>query len=145
MNRNMQKDNHANFLLQGSVLAIASIISRIIGLLYRIPLTAIIGDVGNNYYGCAFDIYTMMLLISSCSLPLAVSKMVSARVSRGEIKNAYKVFQGAVVFALVTGTIACFLVYFGASLVVQQLVDAFNLNVKIEINDKKNEKIKTNG
>ena len=37
-----------NFLVQGSILAIASIISRIIGLIYRIPMTAIIGDVGNN-------------------------------------------------------------------------------------------------
>ena len=46
----------SNFLVQGSILAIASIISRIIGLIYRIPMTEIIGDVGNNYYACAFDV-----------------------------------------------------------------------------------------
>ena len=43
------KQNGTNFLVQGSILAIASIISRIIGLIYRIPMTEIIGDVGNNY------------------------------------------------------------------------------------------------
>ena len=53
---NEKKKNGTNFLVQGSILAIASIISRIIGLIYRLPMTDIIGDVGNNYYGCAFDI-----------------------------------------------------------------------------------------
>ena len=63
----------SNFLVQGSILAVASIISRVIGLLYRLPMTDIIGDAGNNYYSCAFEIYNIMLIISSYSLPLAVS------------------------------------------------------------------------
>ena len=69
---------NSNFLVQGSILAAASIISRIIGLLYRLPMTDIIGDTGNNFYSCAFEIYNIMLIISSYSLPLAVSKLVSA-------------------------------------------------------------------
>ena len=47
---NGNKDRKSDFLVQGSILGIASIISRIIGLIYRVPLTNIIGDVGNNYY-----------------------------------------------------------------------------------------------
>ena len=43
------RKSESNFLVQGSILAIASIISRMIGLIYRIPLTAIISDVGNDY------------------------------------------------------------------------------------------------
>jgi len=112
MNSNNTKKS--NFLVQGTILAVASIITRIIGLIYRIPLTGIIGDVGNNYYGCAFDIYSMLLLISSYSLPLAVSKMVSARVAKGEKKNAYRVFKGAFIFALISGSIASLVLYFGA-------------------------------
>ena len=46
MGSNTKKSS--NFLVQGSILGIASIISRMIGLIYRIPLTAIIGDVGND-------------------------------------------------------------------------------------------------
>ena len=41
-----KKKGNAGFLVQGSILAMASIISRIIGLIYRIPLIGIIGDVG---------------------------------------------------------------------------------------------------
>ncbi len=106
----------SNFLVQGSILAAASIISRIIGLLYRLPMTDIIGDTGNNYYSCAFEIYNIMLIISSYSLPLAVSKLVSARIAKGERKQAYQVFKGALLFAVIAGTIVALVVYFGAEL-----------------------------
>ena len=89
-----KKRNDTNFLVQGSILAVASIISRIIGLLYRIPLWSIIGDHGNDYYSCAYEIYSMMLLISSYSLPMAVSKMVSARMANKQKRSAYRVFAG---------------------------------------------------
>ena len=54
-----------NALVQGSILAIASIISRIIGLIYRIPMQNILGDIGIGYYSTAFEIYNVMLIISS--------------------------------------------------------------------------------
>ena len=59
-----KKKNDTSFLVQGSILAIASLVSRVIGLVYRIPLTAIIGDHGNDYYSCAYEIYSLLLLIS---------------------------------------------------------------------------------
>lgn len=108
------KKNDTSFLVQGSVLAVASIVSRIIGLVYRIPMTNIIGEYGNDYYSCAFEIYSMLLLISSYSLPMAVSKMVSARMANKQRQNAYRVFQGAMVIAVITGTAGCLVVFFGA-------------------------------
>ncbi len=108
------KKSDTSFLVQGSVLAIASIVSRVIGLLYRIPMTNIIGEYGNDYYSCAYEIYSMVLLISSYSLPMAVSKMVSARMAKHQQENAYRVFQGALIIALVTGTAGCLFIFFGA-------------------------------
>ena len=101
-----EKKIESNFLVQGSILAVASIISRVIGLLYRIPLKAIIGDIGNDYYGTAMEIYSILLLISSYSLPLAVSKLVSTRMAKGQRRNAYRILKGALIFALVSGTAA---------------------------------------
>ena len=108
------KKSESGFLVQGSILAAASIISRIIGLLYRIPLNNIIGAYGNDYYSCAYEIYSMMLLISSYSLPMAVSKMVSARMAQGKKADAYRVFKGALAIAGITGTAGCIIVFFGA-------------------------------
>ena len=68
-----------NVLAQASILMVAGIVTRIIGVLYRSPVTSIIGDEGNGYYSIAVNIYTMILLISSYSIPMAVSKVVSAR------------------------------------------------------------------
>lgn len=117
-----KKRNESGFLVQGSILAIASIMSRIIGLIYRIPLRSILGDIGNDYYGTAMEVYSILLLISSYSLPLAVSKLVSTRVARSERKNAYRLFKGALIFAVVSGTIAALIVYFGAEIITVYLV-----------------------
>ncbi len=110
--RNRRSDT--GFLMQGSILAIASIISRIVGLIYRIPLTATIGKTGNDYYGTAYEIYNIILLISSYSIPLAVSKLVSARIAKGHVKDANKVLHGALLFAFISGGLASAIVYFGA-------------------------------
>lgn len=117
------KKSESNFLVQGSILAIASIISRVIGLLYRIPLKSIIGDIGNDYYGTAMEIYSILLLISSYSLPVSVSKLVSTRMAKGQRKNAYRIFKGALLFALVSGSIASLLVYFGADFITTYVVN----------------------
>lgn len=101
-----RKKSDAGFLMQGSILAVASIISRIVGLIYRVPLTAIIGKTGNDYYGTAYEIYNIILLISSYSIPLAVSKLVSARMSKGHVADAFKVLRGALCFAVISGGLA---------------------------------------
>ena len=111
---NRAKKSDTNFIVQGSILAIASIISRIVGLIYRMPLTAIIGKTGNDYYGTAYSIYNIMLIISSYSLPLAVSKLVSARMAVGHAKDALKVFRSAMIFAFISGGMGALVVFFGA-------------------------------
>ena len=57
----------SGFLIQGSIYAASGLISSVIGLLYRLPLTRIIGDEGNGYYSAAFNVYTIILLLSSRS------------------------------------------------------------------------------
>ncbi len=93
----------SNFIVQGSILAIAGILSKILGMVRRIPMEHIIGDVGNGYYSAAYEVYSFMLIISCYSLPLAVSKVVSAKISKRQYKNAERAFQCAMIFATVTG------------------------------------------
>ncbi len=109
-----KKRSDSNFMMQGSILAIASIISRVIGLLYRAPLTDIIGKTGNDFYGTAYEVYNIILIISSYSIPLAVSKLVATRMADKEYKNAWRVFKGAMLFAFISGGIAMAVVLVGA-------------------------------
>lgn len=104
----------SNFIIQGGILAITGIISRLIGLLYRMPLQRTIGDAGMGYYSAAFQIYSIMLIISSYSLPTAVSKLVAARIARGHFRNARKIYRCALLFAILSGGATGLIVLFGA-------------------------------
>jgi len=104
----------SNFVVQGSILAIASIVVRIIGIAYRIPMINIIGDEGMGYYGTAFNVYNIALLLSSYSLPLAVSKMVSVRLARKQYRNSVRILRAALVYATVVGALAAAVIWFGA-------------------------------
>ena len=101
-------------MVQGSILAIASIVVRIIGIAYRIPMINIIGDEGMGYYGTAFNVYNIALLLSSYSLPLAVSKMVSVRLARKQYRNSVRILRAALVYATVVGALAAAVIWFGA-------------------------------
>ena len=101
----------SNFVVQGSILAVAGIVVRLIGILYRVPMTNIIGDEGMGYYSTAFNVYNIMLILSSYSLPLAVSKMVSARMAKGQYRNSVRVLKAALVYATVVGGLACFITW----------------------------------
>ncbi|MDD3251629.1 MAG: polysaccharide biosynthesis protein [Lachnospiraceae bacterium] len=94
-----------NFLVQGSILAAAGILVRFIGLLYRIPMTRILGDAGNGYYSTSFEIYNIGLILSSYGLPLAVSKLVAARRVREQYQDVRKIFQSGLIFGTVAGGI----------------------------------------
>lgn len=103
-----------SLVMQGSILALAGIISKIIGFLYRIPMANIMGNTGNGLYSVAFGIYNVALTLSSYSMPLAVSKLMSERLSKKENKNAHRLFFRAILLAVITGAIACAALYFGA-------------------------------
>ena len=86
------RQSGGNFLVQGSILAAAGIIVRLIGLLYKIPMTRILGDEGIGYYNTAYEIYNIGLILSSYSLPLAVSKLIAKKEQEREQGDANRVF-----------------------------------------------------
>ncbi len=109
-----KKSESNDFLIQGAILAIAGILVRLIGLAYRVPLLRIIGAEGMGYYSTAYNLYAIILLLSSYSLPLAVSKMVSARIAKNEYRNAGKILRAALIYATIVGGIGFGIIFFGA-------------------------------
>lgn len=115
--------------MQAGILAFAGIIVRIIGLLYNKPLVAIIGDEGFGYYDSAYAAYSIILLISSYSIPSAVSKVIAQRLAVKEYRNAHRIFQCAFIYVLVVGGIASLFVFFGAGILVKMESAVFPLQV----------------
>lgn len=121
--KNNKGKSSKNFLVQGSILAAASILAKVIGLIYRIPLTNILGDRGNSYYSTANEIYSIILMISSFSLPLAISKLMSERLHKGEVRNANRVFLCAVRFAVLVGAVLSLITYIFAGVLTKYVMN----------------------
>jgi stage V sporulation protein B len=115
----VNSEKNDNLVKQASFLAIAGIVSRIIGLLYRSPLSSIIGDLGLGYYQSAYNYYTIILIISSYSIPSAISKIIAQKLALKEYRNAHKLFMGSMVYVLIVGTVASMILFFGAPLFVE--------------------------
>ncbi len=111
MSSGKKKDS---FILQAGILAAAGFISRIIGLLYVSPVARIIGPVGQGYYESAYNYYAIVLMISSYSIPSAISKVIAQKLSLREYRNAHRIFICAMYYVLGVGLVASLLLFFGA-------------------------------
>lgn len=105
------KEKNKNYLMQGSILAIAGLITRMIGLIYKIPLQRIIGDEGTGYYGQAYEIYNIALLLSSYSIPVAVSKLVASKEANHEYVNSNRIFRYGMIFGASVGLTASLILF----------------------------------
>ena len=87
---------HKNFVKGAAILGGMGVISKVIGAVYTIITTNIVGTQGMSYYMTAFPVYTFLLAISSAGLPVAISKMVSERITLNDHKAAHMVFSTAI-------------------------------------------------
>ncbi len=117
MNTNRKKNN--DFVMQAGILAAAGIICRLIGLIYRVPLANILTDEGNGYYSTAYNIYTIVLLLASYSIPSAISKLMAGKLEQREYKNAQRIFYCAIFYVGSVGLIASLFLFFGAEFLLE--------------------------
>lgn len=112
---------HSNSIIkQASILAVAGILVRIIGLLYRSPLTAIIGPEGMGYYSSAYNIYALILLISSYSIPTAISKLISEKLAIHQYNYAKKILHCSLIYITVVGGSFAIVTFFIAPFILPQ-------------------------
>ena len=84
-----------NYLHGTALLAMATAIVKVIGALYKIPLNAIIGAKGFGYFNTAYDIYNVLLMISTAGLPVAMSRMISQASSLKHYNQVRRIYHTA--------------------------------------------------
>ena len=97
-----------NFLQGTALLAMATAIVKIIGAFYKIPLNAIIGEKGFGYFNTAYEIYNVLLMISTAGLPVAMSRMISQASSLkhyNQVRRIYNTARGIFLGLGITGTL----------------------------------------
>lgn len=108
------KSTAGNLAVQGGILAAATLIVRLIGFFYRIPLVRMLGTEGMGYYSSAFTVYSYLLVLSSYALPSALSKIISKKLALKRYKEAHQIFRAALLLGLLIGVITSSILYFGA-------------------------------
>ena len=110
------KEKKNSFMGNVLVLMVAQVLIRVFGLIYKLIITNLdgFGDIGNGYYSAGYQIYTVLLLISSQGIPNAMSKLVSEKIATGQYKAAHRIFKIAfLVFGIIGG--ACSIILFVTS------------------------------
>ena len=99
----MSDNKKQNFLQGTALLAMATAIVKVIGAIYKIPLNAIIGKQGFSYYSTAYEIYNVLLMISTAGLPVAMSRMISQASSLGHNNRIRRIYSTARAIFLTLG------------------------------------------
>ena len=105
----MSEPKKQSFLHGTMLLALSTAIVKVIGAFYSIPLNAIIGEQAFGYYSTAYEIYTVLLLISTAGLPVAMSRMISAASSLGHYRQVRKIYTVSRTIFLALGLIGTLL------------------------------------
>jgi len=100
-----KRSTSQNFLTGAAILSLSTIIVKVIGMFYKIPLNAFIGEKGFAYFTAAYDIYTVLLVISTTGLPVAMSRMVSEAHTLGNGKQMQRIFKTALSAYMIIGLI----------------------------------------
>ncbi len=96
-----------SFLQGAAILALGTFLVKLIGACYKIPLGNIIGDDGYGYFTTAYDIYSVLLTISTAGLPVAMSRMISESQALGNNAQIKRVYQASLCVFLPIGIVGC--------------------------------------
>lgn len=115
---NKKQENSRSFMNNVTVILISQVIVKVFGMIYRIVITNIpgFGDKGLGFYNVGFQIYTVLLALSSVGIPNAISKMVSERAVLNDYKGARKIFRTAMILFSAIGLIATAVLFFGSDI-----------------------------
>jgi len=102
-----------------TVLGLAGVICKLVGVLYSIPLTWMIGTNGLGIYQAVFPAYNLLLTISSAGLPVAVSRLVARNLAKDDPRGAKNVFKTALLLLLAVGSLATILMLAGSGVLAQ--------------------------
>lgn len=111
----MAGEKRQTFMTSVLTVMLSQVVIKLLGVIYRIVITNIdgFGDAGNGYYNYSYQIYTLLLAISSVGIPNAIAKLVSEKCATDDFKGAWRIFRCAMVlFAFLGGALSVLLYAF---------------------------------
>lgn len=113
MTNDVQKKSDS-FIKGALILLIANALVKVIGAVFKIPLTYILGEEGMGYFSTSYQMYTWMFIIATAGLPVAISRMVSESIAKGRIAEKNRILSVSMKLLGVIGIVGFLLLFFGA-------------------------------
>lgn len=125
MEEKVLKKKANSFMKNVAILIFAQLLIKILGLVYKLVITNIpgFGDTGLGYYSAGYQIYALLLTISSIGIPSVISKLVSERIAIGDTKGANRIFKVAFKFFTTIGFILSIGLFLGADIIANNILN----------------------
>ena len=120
----MEQTKKTSFLKGAAILAAASLICKVLGVLFRVFAIRILGEEGMYFYEKVYPTYSWLLIISSSGIPIAISRMVAARIASGAYREADLVFRKAFRLLFGLGILTTAIMFFGAEPIAKYVLDS---------------------
>ena len=126
MSSKLKLENKTSFLKNILMLMFSQVIINVLGLIYKVVIVDVegFGNTGNGYYSTGYQIYMILLALSSMGIPNVVSKLVSERIAKKDFKAAHRVFRFCLAIFSVLGIIFALTLFFGAEIIATGLLKA---------------------
>ncbi len=113
-----------SFMSNVTLILFSQIMIKLLGMVYRLVITNVsgFGDKGNGFYNAGFQVYTLLLAISSVGIPNAIAKMVSERVAVGDYKGAHKIFKSAFILFSIVGLVCTLILIFASDFIARTII-----------------------
>ncbi len=120
----MQQQKKQSFMMNVGIILFAQILVKVLGMVYRMVITNIdgFGDAGNGFYSTGYQVYILLLALSSVGIPTAIAKMVAEVREKGDIALGYRIFKVALWLFGAIGLALSLLLFFGADLIARQII-----------------------
>jgi len=130
-----EKKKKTTFAKNVLMLMFSQVLIKLLGLIYRLAITNVkgFGDVGNGYYSAGYQVYAVLLIISSQGIPGAVSKLVSNKVAKGKYNEAHRVFKVSMVVFGIIGFIASLLLLLSANFVSSKILNVPDVSYVLKV------------
>ncbi len=125
MGETKKRNIKQTFMTGVLVIVISQILIKALGFIYKLVITNIpeFGDAGNGYYSAGYQIYMLLIAISSMGIPGAISKLVSERRAKGDYKGAHRIFRVAFGLFACIGAVGSLMLFFGARFIAYTIID----------------------
>lgn len=133
LDNSKQKTN--SFVRNVLMLMVSQVLIKILGLFYRLAITNAkgFGDLGNGYYSAGYQVYTVLLIISSQGIPGAVSKLVANKVSNDEYKKAHKIFKTSLWVFGIIGFVASLLLFVFSDFIANTILNVADVKYVLRV------------